>query len=73
MEYIYIFYSIYLFLPLLPMFRLRQALPFASGPANKARVAGLLFVFLGTGWITPFLAAKWTIEKNGRSNKWCGK
>lgn len=57
---------------LLPMFRLRQALPFASGPANKARVAGLLFVFLGTGWITPFLAAKWTIEKNGRSNKWCG-
>jgi len=50
-----------------------DALPFASGPANKARVAGLLFVFLGTGWITPFLAAKWTIEKNGRSNKWCGK
>jgi len=49
-----------------------DALPFANGPKNKVRIVVLMASFLGVGWCTPFMAAKWTIEKNGRSNKWCG-
>jgi len=47
-----------------------DSLPFASGPQNKARIVALLATFMGTPFLIPFMAAKWTIRKNGRSNKW---
>ena len=46
--------------------------PFDSGAtASKPKVALMIAGYMGGGFLIPFIAAKWTLNKNGLSNKWC--
>ena len=49
-----------------------QSLPFSSGPDAKAKIAAGIIIFFGGGFSIPFIAAKWTIRKNGREPTWFG-